>query len=305
MSVRSIVEVRPDVADALAQGRPVVALESSLIAQGLPWPVNLETARAAENAVRDQAGVPATIAVFKGRPTIGLSASELEVLARGNGILKASRRDLPVAVVKGQTAGTTVAATMYLAAQAGIRVFATGGIGGAHRGAEHAWDISADLHELARNQVAVVCSGAKNVLDIPRTLEILESLSVPVVGYGTDRFPGFLLVDAGEPVTSWVNTPEEAAHFIKAHWALNGQGVVLAQTVPAALALQEDQWQDALAWAEAEANRQTIHGAALTPFLLAQVAKRTNGKSLRSNQALVISNAALAARIAAAFASQS
>src|SRR5262249_4991764 len=185
----ALFDLRPEAAAALRAGRPVVALESTLIAHGLPWPVNLETARAAEAAVREEGAVPATIAVWQGRPTVGLTDAELEELARADDVLKASRRDLATAVAQRRTAATTVAATMFLAHSAGIRLFATGGIGGAHRDAAHPWDVSADLVELARTPVAVVCAGAKSILDIPRTLEILETQGVPVVGYGTDEFP--------------------------------------------------------------------------------------------------------------------
>src|SRR5205085_1295192 len=196
----------PEVAAALREGRPVVALESTLIAHGLPWPLNLETAREAEAAVRAEGAVPATIAVWQGRPTVGLDAGRLEELARRRDVLKASRRDLAAAVAQGRTAATTVSATMFLAHRAGVRVFATGGIGGAHRG--DAWDVSADLTELGRTPVAVVCAGAKSILDLPRTLEILETEAVPVVGYGTDQFPAFYVHSSGEPVSARVESPD-------------------------------------------------------------------------------------------------
>jgi pseudouridine-5'-phosphate glycosidase len=276
-----------------------VALESTLITHGLPWPANLETARAAEAAVRAEAAVPATIAVWSGLPTIGLDQADLEALARAQGVLKASRRDLAIAVARGRTAATTVAATMHLAHRAGIRVFATGGIGGAHRGAAFAWDISADLVELSRTPVAVVCAGAKSILDIPRTLEILETLGVPVVGYATDAFPAFFVPLSGEPVSARVGSPEEAARLLSAHWALGGAGVVLAQPVPCEMALDPDEFRRALAEAENAAARSMIRGKEVTPFLLARLAELTAGRSLRANQALIVSNARLAARVAA------
>ncbi len=298
MAVSALLDVRAEIATALAENRPVVALESTLIGHGLPWPLNLETARAAEAAVRREGAVPATIAVWQGLPTIGLNAAELEELARAGGVLKASRRDLAFAVSQGRTAATTVAATMFLAHRAGIRLFATGGIGGAHRGDAYAWDISADLLELARTPVAVVCAGAKSILDIPRTLEILETLGVPVVGYGTEEFPAFYVHSSGERVPARVDTPEETAALLRAHWDLGGGGVVLAQPVAAELALEPAELEDALQQAERLAAHAGIHGKELTPFLLARLAEVTAGKTLRANQALVVANARLAAQVA-------
>jgi pseudouridine-5'-phosphate glycosidase len=295
-----LLDVRPEVAAALGEGRPVVALESTLITHGLPWPVNLETARAAEAAVRAGGAVPATIAVWKGRPTVGLTDAELEELAKATGVLKASRRDLAAAVAQGRTAATTVAATMFLAHRAGIRLFATGGIGGAHRGEGYAWDISADLVELARTPVAVVCAGAKSILDIPRTLEILETLGVPVVGYGTDEFPAFYVRSSAQPVSARVESPGDAAALLSAHWGLGGSGVVLAQPVPANVALDPDEFRRALAEAEARALAEAVRGKELTPFLLARLAEATGGRSLRANQALIVANARLAAQVALA-----
>jgi len=275
-----------------------VALESTLICHGLPWPINLETARGAENRVREEGGVPATIAVLQGRPTIGLSDAELEMLARQGRTLKASLRDLALAVAQSRTAVTTVAATMLLAHLAGIRVLATGGIGGAHRPPANPWDISSDLFELARTPVAVVCAGAKSIVDIPRTLEILETLGVPVIGYQTDEFPAFYVRSSGRPVSGRVDTPGDAAMICLAHWQFNGGGVVLAQPVSADLALDPAEFETALAQAEKHAAETSIDGPALTPFLLARLAEITEGKSLRVNQALVIENARLAAKIA-------
>jgi pseudouridine-5'-phosphate glycosidase len=291
--------VRAEIQGALRERRPVVALESTLIAHGLPWPTNLETARAAEQTVRAHGAVPATIAVLQGQPTIGLTDSEIEALARNDGVLKASRRDLGIAIAQGRTAATTVAATMALAHQAGIRVLATGGIGGAHH---EAWDLSADLTELARTAVAVVCAGAKSILDLPRTLELLETLSVPVLGYGCDEFPAFYLKTSGEPVTARVNTAAEAAAVLRAHWDLGGRGVVLAQPLDAVDSLDAAQWQEALDKAQRQAGESGVRGKAITPFLLTRVAQITGGKTVRINQRLIEGNARLAAQLASALA---
>lgn len=294
----SRIDVRPEVAEALQARRPVVALESTLIAHGLPWPVNLETARAAEAAVRAEGAVPATIAVWRGRPTVGLHATELEALARGGDVFKISRRDLAVTIAQGRTAATTVAATMFLAHRAGIALFATGGIGGAHRDPAGAWDVSADLWELAHTPVCVVCAGAKSILDVPRTLEILETHSVPVIGYQTDEFPAFYLRTSGQPVSGRVANPAEAAGLLQIHWGLVGAGVVLAQPVAPAFALEAGAFDEALTQAERLAAQAGVHGPALTPFLLARLAEITDGKTLRTNQALVVANARLAAQVA-------
>jgi pseudouridine-5'-phosphate glycosidase len=294
----ALLNVSEEVTAALRAGRPVVALESTLIAHGLPWPVNHETALALEAAVREEGAVPATIAVWEGRPTVGLDADQLRRLATSKDVLKASRRDLAVAVAQQRTAATTVAATMYLAHRAGIRLFATGGIGGVHPGAGHSWDVSADLLELARTPVAVVCAGAKSILDLRQTLEMLETLGVPVVGYGTDEFPAFYLRKSGETVPARVDTPRQAADLLVAHWSLEGAGVVLAQPVAAEVALGQEEWATALGEAEAAAGRNGVRGKDVTPFLLARLAEATGGRTLRANQALVIANARLAARVA-------
>jgi pseudouridine-5'-phosphate glycosidase len=298
MNPLALLEVRPQVAAALRAGRPVVALESTLIAHGLPWPVNLETALEAESAVQDEGAVPATIAVYRGRPIIGLTEDELEVLAQSDNVLKASRRDLAAAIVQQRTAATTVAATMFLAHAAGIRLFATGGIGGAHRDSGQPWDVSADLLELARTPVAVVCAGAKSILDIPRTLEILETQSVPVVGYGTDEFPAFYMRSSGERVSTRVDTPQEAALVFSAHWKLNGAGIVLAQPMAEETALEPEEFATALVEVESDAAGVGVRGKEVTPFMLSRLAEVTHGKTLRVNQALVIANARLAAQVA-------
>ena len=291
-------EIAPEVAAALAAQRPVVALESTLIAHGLPWPLNLETAREAEAAIRSEGAIPATIAVWEGRPTIGLEQAQLESLARDPAVAKASRRDLAMMIAARRTAATTVAATMFLAHLAGIRVFATGGIGGVHRGAAETFDISADLVELAHTPVCVVCSGAKTILDLPKTLEVLETYGVPVVGYATDEFPAFYVRSSGEPVDCRVDTPEEAAHVLQTHWQLHGAGVVLAQPPPMGLALSAAEFEDAFRRAEADAREQKIKGKAVTPFLLVRLAHYTEGRTLQVNRALVVENARLAARVA-------
>lgn len=297
------VQIRPEVADALRQGGAVVALESTLIAHGLPWPLNLETALAAEAAVRCEGAVPATIGVIDGQPIVGLEREDLEKLARAEGVLKVSRRDLAVAVAKQRTAATTVAATMMLAHRAGIRLFATGGIGGAHRGDHtHPWDISADLSELARTPVCVVCAGAKSILDIPRTLEILETAGVPVVGYGTDEFPAFYIHSSGERNTARVDAPDEAARLLRCHWDLGGGGVVLAQPIDRHVAMDPDSFMQALSCAEQEAVGVGVRGKELTPFLLGRLAEITEGQTLRANHVLVIANARLAAQVATALA---
>ncbi|HEX4606877.1 MAG TPA: pseudouridine-5'-phosphate glycosidase [Urbifossiella sp.] len=300
-----------EVAAALAAGRPVVALESTLVAHGLPWPANLVTARAAEAAVRAGGAVPATAVVWHGRPTLGLAPVQLEELARTPGVFKASRRDLGAAVGLGRLAATTVSATMALAHAAGVRVFATGGIGGAHRSAEgsaprtaDAWDISADLTELGRTPVLVVCAGAKSILDLPRTLEILETLGVPVLGYRTDRFPQFYVADSatGEslPVSARVESATEAAAAFDAHVCLGGGGAVLAQHCPADVAVPPDEFEAALGRALADAHRAKAHGPKATPFILARVAELTGGRTLVANRALIVANAALAAGAAVA-----
>jgi pseudouridine-5'-phosphate glycosidase len=287
-----------EVAAALRERRPVVALESTLIAHGLPYPLNLQTAQEAEAAVRADGAVPATVAILDGSIRIGLTTTELERLATEKHVLKASRRDLGIAVGLKQTAATTVAATMFLAHRIGIQVFATGGIGGVHRGAHETFDISADLVELARTPVCVVCAGAKSILDIPKTLEVLETHGVPVLGFGLHEFPAFYVTSSGQRVEARVDSPAEVVAILKSHWELGGAGVVLAQPPPAELALPADVFQEALAWAEEAALTQNIRGKALTPFLLAQVAERTGGRTLEVNRALIVANARLAGRVA-------
>ncbi|MGL6097031.1 MAG: pseudouridine-5'-phosphate glycosidase [Fimbriiglobus sp.] len=301
MPIPDWLAVAPEVVAALAAGRPVVALESTLISHGLPWPDNHDTALASEAAVKAAGAVPATVAVVAGRPTVGLTADELVSFARTSGVMKASRRDLGAAVGLGRTAATTVSATMALAHAAGVRVFATGGIGGAHRSANPAypWDVSADLTELARTPVLVVSAGAKSILDLPQTLEVLETLGVPVIGYRTSEFPAFYTRGGGGPVSCRVESPAEAAAVFAAHVRLGGGGAVLAQPLPPEDAVPEAEFEAARVQAEAEAADAGVTGPAVTPFLLRRLAELTGGKTLTANRTLIVANARLAGAVAA------
>jgi len=289
--------VSAEVAAARSAGRPVVALESTLVAHGLPWPHNRETALEAEAAVRAAGATPATVAVWHGVPTVGLSEEQIVELARSPGVMKASRRDLGVAVGLGRSAATTVSATMALAHAAGVRVFATGGIGGAHP-EDEPFDISADLTELARTPVLVVCAGAKSILHLPRTLEILETLGVPVLGYRTDEFPAFTVASSSLPVPCRVDSAAEAARVFSAHVRLGGRGAVLAQPCPPQVAIPAAEFQTWLERARREAAAAATTGPRLTPFLLARLAELSGGRTLTANQALVVANARLAAEVA-------
>lgn len=291
----------PEVAQALATGAPVVALESTIVAHGMPWPRNLEVALRVEAAVREHGAVPATIAVLGGELWVGLDRAGLEHIAHGGEVRKLSRRDLSVAVACREDGATTVAATMIVAAMAGIRVFATGGIGGVHRGAGSSFDISADLEELARTSVAVVCAGAKSVLDIPATLEVLETRGVPVLGYRTDRFPAFFTRDSGCALDRRVDEVDELAAILRAKWALGLEGgVVVANPIAPEHEADPAVVGAAIEQALAEADAQGIRGKAITPFLLARVDTLSGGASLAANVELVLSNAQLAARLARA-----
>jgi pseudouridine-5'-phosphate glycosidase len=292
------IDLRPHIAEALQAGRPVVALESSLLAQGLPWPQNLETGKAAEEAVRQGGAVPATIAVLLGRPTVGLCDSELRQLCEADDVTKATTRDLAAAYVFKRTAATTVAATIFLAHRMGIRVMATGGIGGVHRDHETSGDVSADLLELARTPVAVVCAGIKLFLDIGRTLEMLESFSVPVIGYGTEDFPGFYARSTGKAVKDRVNRAEGAASIAATHWALGGAGLVIAQPIAAEHALDIQELSAAIDTALGTGRQRRIVGAEISPFVLAELSRITAGRTLAANHELVVANARLAAAIA-------
>jgi pseudouridine-5'-phosphate glycosidase len=302
--MNSYLDVRPEIADALAAGRPVVALESTVISHGLPRPQNLETARKMEAAVRDEGAVPATIGLLEGRLIVGLSRAEIELLAGAERVAKVSRRDLAAVLNSRQPGATTVAATMIIAAQAGIRVFATGGIGGVHRGAQNTFDISADLPELARTPVAVVCSGAKVILDLPRTLELLETLGVPVVGYSTSDFPVFFVQESGLALDARVDTPLEAARLIAMHWALGlNLGIIICNPPPARSALPRKQVESLIEAALNSAEAAGIQGKAVTPYLLDHLARASGGKTLETNIALLINNARVAAQIAVAHSS--
>lgn len=297
-------DTHPSVAEALREGKPVVALESTVLTHGLPQPVNVELARRAEAEIRSEGAVPATIAVYKGLPKVGLSDVELERLALDPEAMKVSRRDLAIAAMEAINGGTTVAATMYIAHAAGIQVFATGGIGGVHRGASG--DVSADLPELQQTPVAVVCAGAKSILDLPRTLEWLETGGVPVLGWQTDTFPAFLSRSSGLPIHKRVDTIAEAAAIALKHWELGMRsGVLLCVPCPEETALPFDEVNAILGRAEAEAERRTISGKALTPFLLDYLAEESGGATLQSNLALLQQNARVAARLATAIRKQS
>ena len=298
MDARQFIDIAPAVAAALAAGRPVVALESTIITQGMPWPANLEMARGVEAVVRGNGALPATIAVVKGRCVVGLTDDEIAALAAARGAAKASRRDLAAMIAKGGDAGTTVAATMFIAAQAGIAIFATGGIGGVHRGAEASFDISADLKELATSPVAVVCAGAKSILDIPKTLEFLETQGVPVFGFGADVFPAFYARDSGCRVDHRFDSARDLAFAIRAQRAIGPGGVLIANPIPEADALDGAAIEARIAEACREAEAKGIGQKAVTPFLLARINELTGGKSLAANIALVRNNAALAARVA-------
>ena len=293
-------EISPEVQSALAEGKPVVALESTIISHGMPYPQNVETAMNVERIVRENGAVPATIAIIGGRLKAGLSADEIEHLGKkGYDVTKASRRDLPVLVARGADGATTVATTMIIAAMAGIRVFATGGIGGVHRGAEVTMDISADLEELARTPVLVVCAGAKSILDLGLTLEYLETKGVPVIGYGTSELPAFYTRKSGFGVDYRLDTPDEvaAAFRAKLEMGLEG-GMLVTNPIPEQYSMDPDVINRAIDEAVAEAHAKGIRGKQTTPFLLAKIKDLTGGDSLASNIRLVYNNAALAAKVA-------
>uniref|UniRef100_UPI0038B6B648 pseudouridine-5'-phosphate glycosidase n=1 Tax=Elstera litoralis TaxID=552518 RepID=UPI0038B6B648 len=299
----SAVRLLPEVADALAEGRPVVALESTIIAHGMPYPQNVETARRVEGLIRAGGAVPATIAVVDGAIQVGLDADLLERLGTADTVAKLSRRDLPMAIATKRLGATTVATTMIGASLAGISIFVTGGIGGVHRGAEQSFDISADLTELSRTNVGVVCAGAKSILDLPKTLETLETLGVPVIGYQTDRFPPFYARTSDLPVDHRAESAAEIAAILAAKWALGlDGGAVIANPAPAETALPADEIETYIAQAIAEARAQGVRGKAETPFLLKRITELTGGRSLAANIALVENNAHLGAAIAVALA---
>ncbi|CAM3882594.1 MULTISPECIES: pseudouridine-5'-phosphate glycosidase [Shewanella] len=296
-------DINPEVKAALDAGRPVVALESTIISHGMPYPQNVETALKVEQIIRDNGAVPATIAILKGRLKVGMTHEEIEYLGKaGQAVIKTSRRDIPFIVAKQADGATTVASTMILAAMAGIKVFATGGIGGVHRGAQQTFDISADLQELANTDVAVVCAGAKSILDIGLTLEYLETQGVPVVGYETETLPAFYTRESDFGVDYRLDTPKQVADAMTAKWQMGLKGgVVVANPIPAEYALDKAMIDQVIKDAVAEMDAKGISGKASTPFLLAKVAEKTEGSSLAANIQLVFNNAKLAAQIASEY----
>ena len=304
MKMNQYLDVAPEVAEALAAGKPVVALESTIISHGMPYPKNVETALLVEQTIRENGAVPATIAVIGGRLKAGLSKDEIEHLGKsGRAVAKASRRDLPVLVARGEDGATTVTTTMIIAHMAGIKIFATGGIGGVHRGAEVTMDISADLEELAQTPVMVVCAGAKSILDLGLKLEYLETKGVPVIGYGTEELPAFYTRKSGFGVDYRVDSPEELAAIFKAQRDLDYKGgMLVTNPIPEEYAMDKTIIDAAIEKALSEAKEQGIHGKETTPFLLAKVVELTGGDSLESNIKLVLNNAKVAARTAACLA---
>ena len=302
MLLNKYLDVNPEVAAALAEGKPVVALESTIISHGMPYPQNVETALNVERIIRENGAVPATIAIIGGRLKAGLSAEEIEYFGKkGTDIAKASRRDLAVLCARGEDGATTVTTTMIIAHMAGIKIFATGGIGGVHRGAETTMDISADLEELGQTPVMVVCAGAKSILDLGLTLEYLETKGVPVIGYGTEELPAFYTRKSGFKVDYRIDTPEELAAAFVAQQELGMKGgMLVTNPIPEEYAMPLDTINAAIDQALRECEEKGIHGKDTTPFLLARVAELTGGNSLASNIRLVYNNAALAAKTAVA-----
>lgn len=306
MKRNDFLSVSNEVQQAIAEGRPVIALESTIISHGMPYPQNVETAFMVEDIVKKNGALPATVAILQGKICVGISREQISYLGqKGLSVKKASRRDLPVLLSKGEDGATTVATTMIAASMAGIQVFATGGVGGVHRGAETTMDISADLEELAQTNIAVVCAGAKSILDLGLTLEYLETKGVPVIGYQTDELPAFYCRKSEFDVDYRLDTPEEIAAAIYAHNAcrLKG-GMLITNPIPIEAALDEKEMNAYIAEAICIANKKGIKGKALTPFLLDQIKTLTEGKSLTANIQLVINNAALGAQVAKALCQQ-
>lgn len=300
MKVRANEEVR----EALGEGRPVVALESTIISHGMPYPQNVETAMSVERILREEGVVPATVGIVDGEGVVGLSEAEIEELGRrGSGVPKVSRRDLPVVMAEGSWGATTVATTMILAAKAGVEFFVTGGIGGVHRGAENTFDVSADLEELGRTNVTVICAGAKAILDLPKTLEVLETKGVPVLGFGTEELPAFYTRTSGLSVDRRVDDAEEVARIVRAkrELGLDG-GVLVANPIPEQWSMEPGVINAAIEEALAEMDAAGVHGKECTPFLLAKVKEITGGDSLDANIQLVYNNALVGAAIARAYA---
>lgn len=297
--LKKYLDINPEVLKAINEGKAVVALESTIISHGMPYPLNVETAVKVENIIRENGAVPATIAILNGMLKVGLTKEEIEYLGKTKDVVKTSRRDLPFIVANKLDGATTVASTMIIAALAGIKVFATGGIGGVHRGAQETFDISADLQELAHTNVAVVCAGAKSILDIGLTLEYLETQGVPVIGYETDELPAFYTRKSGFPVDYNIDSPEKIASALKVKWDLGlDGGVVIANPIPEEYAMDFDEITNAINEAIKEAEEKGIKGKESTPFLLAKVKDITAGKSLDSNIQLVFNNALLGAKVA-------
>ncbi|HPF82172.1 pseudouridine-5'-phosphate glycosidase [Nostocoides australiense] len=304
--VHPLLQLSEEVAGALAAGGPVVALESTIISHGMPYPDNVAMAREVEQIVRDGGATPATIAILDGIPRIGLSPDQLELLASDEGVIKVSVRDIPYVVATRTHGATTVAATMRLAALAGIRVFVTGGLGGVHQGGQDTMDVSADLTELGATDVAVISAGVKSILDIGRTLEVLETLGVPVVGYGTDEFPSFFSRSSGHRVPMRLDTPEQLAAMMRAKWELGlSGGISVANPVPAEDEIPSEEMDGVIAQALADCAARGITGKDITPYLLGRIVEITGGASLRTNIALVRNNARLGAALAVAFAAPS
>ena len=292
-------KINPEIINALKENKPVVALESTIISHGMPYPKNVQTALKVEKTIRDSGAIPATIGIIDGEPIVGMTPEEIEEFGNRKGILKASRLDLPVIYAKKLWAATTVAATMIIAAQAGIEVFVTGGIGGVHRGANETMDISADLQELAKTNVTVICAGAKAILDLPLTMEYLETMGVPVLGYQTEELPAFYTRESGLKVNYRVDSPKEIALIMKEKKANNLiGGILVTNPIPKEYALDKSAIDFAIEKALAEANKQGIKGKAVTPFLLKTIVELTDGESLESNIKLVLNNAVLGAKIA-------
>ena len=303
MELNKYLDVNPEVAAAIAAGKPVVALESTIISHGMPYPQNVETALNVERIIRENGAVPATIAIIGGRLKAGLTPEEIEYFGKkGQAITKASRRDLAVLCARGEDGATTVTTTMMIAHMAGIKIFATGGIGGVHRGAETTMDISADLEELGQTPVMVVCAGAKSILDLGLTLEYLETKGVPVIGYGTEELPAFYCRTSGFHVDYRIDTPEDLAKAFKAQNDLGLKGgMLVTNPIPEEYAMPADTINAAIDQAVAECNAKGIHGKQTTPFLLARVSELTGGDSLASNIQLVFNNARVAAQTASAY----
>ena len=302
MELGKWMDISEEIQNSIKENGSVVALESTIISHGMPFPQNLETALEVERIIRKEGAIPATIAVVEGRIKIGLSNLELEQFAQKTKTVKVSSRDLPLAISQKQDGGTTVAATMVCARMAGISIFVTGGIGGVHRGSEKTMDISGDLMELARTNVAVVCAGIKSILDIPRTLEYLETQGVPVIGYRTDEFPAFYTTTSGYSVQSRINTAEEIARCMKVKWELGLEGgMVIANPVLREDAMDEEVIEEAITKSLKEASEKGIDGKAVTPFLLERISQLTDGESLKTNIALVCNNALVGAKIASAY----